>query len=612
MAAVALLAVESGRGSRAMVGLAWAVAAMVVAEPGTVGDAGFQLSAAATAGLVAWATPLTRRLEAAAPWLPGPLRESLGVSLAAQAATLPIALLTFGRLALIAPAANLVAVPLVPPAMAAGALAFVAGGLGALGAPSWLCGLLALPAWALLAGLISVVHVAASVPGANETLAFPANALAATAAGLALCLLHRQLRAPSSGKADRPTRCTGPSARAGRAGDAGKPARRPNHRRVFVAAAFVVALAGCVVASRPDGAVHVIVLDVGQGDAILLEGDHGGRILIDGGPDGSLLLNVLDRYVPAWDRRLDAIVLTHPHDDHVSGLVTVVDKYRVGRAFESGWSVSTPAYRAWLDALTAHGLRPERLRTGDALRLDDATLRVLWPDDGTVRPACLDPTATDNRKTNDASIVLLGEYENRRFLLTGDAEDDVDPILLGRGLPTVDMLKVAHHGSATASSDDLLAALRPGVAVVSVGAGNPYGHPAPSTMARLRTHAQTVLRTDQVGTVETTLDAAAVTVSSARSDYGRRPAEGRSALAAGAGVGAGVGPSTPPGLLYNSIYVSPEPSRKRGPAALARAAGLAPPSLTGRGRDGGLAGVAGGFGWAIARSPPRGSGRSPA
>jgi competence protein ComEC len=541
------------------------------------------------------------------PWLPGPLRESLGVSLAAQAATLPIALLTFGRLALIAPAANLVAVPLVPPAMAAGALAFVAGGIGALGAPSWLCGLLALPAWALLAGLIWVVHLAASVPGANETLAFPANAVAAAAAGLALCLLQRRLRAPSSRNPEPSTRKADQSTRAGRAGRAGRaerPRRRPNHRRVFVAAAFVVALAGCVVASRPDGSVHVIVLDVGQGDAILLEGDRGGRILIDGGPDGSVLLKVLDRYVPAWDRRLDAIVLTHPHDDHVSGLVTVVDKYRIRRAFESGWAVSTPAYRAWLGALAAHGLRPERLRTGDTLRLDDATLRVLWPDDGTVRPSYLDPSATDNRKTNDASIVLLGEYEDRRFLLMGDAEDDVDPVLLGRGLPAVDMLKVAHHGSATASSDDLLAALRPAVAVVSVGAGNPYGHPAPSTMARLRAHARTVLRTDQVGTVETTLDAAAVTVTSARAGFDRRPADTRPALA-------GAEPSTRTGLLYDSIYDSPEPSRKRGPAALAGAAGLAPPSLSRRGRDGGLVGVPGGVGWALARSPPRGSCRSP-
>jgi competence protein ComEC len=601
MAAVALLAVESGRGSRAMVGLAWAVAAMLVVEPSAVSDAGFQLSAAATAGLVAWATPLTRRLEAVAPWLPGPLGESLGVSLAAQAATLPIALLTFGRLALIAPAANLVAVPIVPPAMAAGALAFVAGGLGALGAPSWLCGLVALPAWALLAALIWVVHLAASVPGANETLAFPANAVAAAAAGLALCLLHRQLRSSSSRKPNTSTGQPDPAARAGRAE---KPTRRPKHRRVLVAAAFVVALAGCVVSSRPDGSVHVIVLDVGQGDAILLEGDRGGRILVDGGPDGSVLLNVLDRYVPAWDRRLDAIVLTHPHDDHVSGLVTVVDKYRIGRAFESGWAVSTPAYRAWLDALAAHGLRPERLRTGDTLRLDDATLHVLWPDDGTVRPSYLDPAATDNRKTNDASIVMLGEYENRRFLLTGDAEDDVDPVLLGRGLPAVDMLKVAHHGSATASSDAILAALRPAVAAVSVGAGNTYGHPAPATMARLRAHAGTVLRTDQVGTVETTLNAAGVTVSSARVGFERRPRDGRPALAA-------ADASTRPGLLYDSIYVSPQPSGKRGPAALARAAGLVPPSLAGRGRDGRLAGVAGGLGWALARSPPRGSGRSP-
>ena len=86
--------------------------------------------------------------------------------------------------------------------------------------------------------------------------------------------------------------------------------------------------------------------------------------------------------------------------------------------------------------------------------------------------------------------MLLGEYEGRRFLLTGDAEDDVDPVLLGRGLPTVDMLKVAHHGSATASSDDLLAALDPAVAVVSVGASNTYGHPNAGTMARLRAHAR--------------------------------------------------------------------------------------------------------------------------
>jgi competence protein ComEC len=368
-----------------------------------------------------------------------------------------------------------------------------------------------------------------------------------------------------------------------------------------VGAVFVIVAAGSVVAARPDGSIHVIVLDVGQGDSILLEGDRGGRILVDGGPDANVLMTALDRYVPSWDRRLDAIVLTHPHDDHVAGLVAVVERYRVGRAFESGWPASTPDYEAWKTALSSNGLRAEPLSTGQTLRLDDATLQVLWPDDGTTRPSGLDPNATDNRKTNDASIVLLGDYEGRRFLLTGDVEDDVDPILLGRGLPAVDMLKVAHHGSATASSDDLLAAVHPSVAVVSVGANNRYGHPNAGTMARIRAHSQTVLRTDQAGTVETTLDRAAVTVTAGNGASSRGAADGASQVAA-------VRPSP---LLYDSPDVRAQPSRQRCSSPLTGTARLAPPPLAGSCGDGGLAGVEGGIGWTVARSPPGGVGLAP-
>ena len=624
MAGVAMAAVESGRGSRAMVGLAWAVALMILVAPATVSDVGFQLSAAATAGLVAWATPLTDWLVARLPRIPAAVRESLGISLTAQAATLPIALLAFGRLALIAPAANLVAVPLVPPVMAAGALAFGAGWLDMAGAPAPLTGLLAMPTALLIGALIAVVRAAAAIPGANETLPFPANAIAAAIAAGLLILMHRGLAKAARAKALTRGSSAAASVPAATSSPAARTAAGLLHvgrrwRWALVGAAFLVALAGSVAAARPDGSVHVIVLDVGQGDSILLEGDRGGRILVDGGPDSAVLMADLDRYIPTWDRRLDAVVLTHPHDDHVAGLVAVVQRYKVGRAFESGWPSESASYRAWKSALAARGLTPSRLRTGETLKLDDATLRVLWPDDGTTRPAELDPDATDNRKTNDASIVLLGEYEGRRFLLTGDAEGDVDPILLSRGLPTIDMLKVAHHGSATASSDPLLAAVRPAVAVISVGAQNTYGHPNGGTVARLWDHSSRVLRTDQNGTVETTLDSAAVTVTVTRGDPSAGPAGAArrpSALAARQRSAAGAyppgGAALPACLLYACFDVRSEPSRERGTAAITRTTGVAPSPFAGRGRDGGLACLAGGPRRSVGRSPPRGVGRAAA
>jgi competence protein ComEC len=589
MAGVALGAAEIGRGSRVMVALAWAVALMIVVEPATVADVGFQLSATATAGLVAWGSPLTAWIADRAPRLPAVVRESLGVSLAAQASTLPIALLTFGRLALIAPAANLVAVPLVPPVMGAGAVAFGAGWLATLGAPTWMTGILAMPASILLQALVAVVRAAAAIPGANETLPFPANVAGAGAASALLLLMSRGLKRTSKRAAPKVAQ-----ARSGRSA----PRLGRHFKWALAGAALLAVLAGSVVAASPDGSIHVIVLDVGQGDSILLEGDRGGRILIDGGPDPNLLMTDLDHYIPAWDRRLDAVILTHPHDDHVSGLVAVVERYQVGRAFESGWSVDTPAYRAWKSALAARGLKRERLSTGEMLQLDDATLQVIWPDDGTVRSPLLDSTATSNRQTNDASVVLLGEYEGRRFLLTGDAEDDVDPILLSRGLPSLDMLKVAHHGSATASSDELLATVHPSISVISVGVNNMYGHPNGATVARLRAHSTRVARTDQNGTVEVTLNRDAVTVEMARAAPGEASSTAASTTVAASTVR----------LLYDAVDVSTKSARERRTPPFLGATSLAPAPLAGSGRDGRLAGLAGGVGRSISRSPPGGVG----
>ena len=222
-------------------------------------------------------------------------------------------------------------------------------------------------------------------------------------------------------------------------------------------------------------------------------------MLVDGGPDPDRLLIELDERLPPWDRRIDVVVLTHPHEDHVAGLALLLARYRVGRVFEPGMQGPGPGYAAWDAELAAVGA-PERglLVTGDRLAVDDLHFDVLWPDPGRVP---LEPP-DGGRSINDVSIVLLGEVGGRRILLTGDVEDDVDPLLAGRGLPPVDFLKVAHHGSGTASTVAFLGIVRPAVAVVSAGADNPYGHPARSTLDHLAATGAAVFRTDTDGSVE--------------------------------------------------------------------------------------------------------------
>jgi competence protein ComEC len=293
------------------------------------------------------------------------------------------------------------------------------------------------------------------------------------------------------------------------------PRRRLQRVGVIAIAAATTGL-GLVVAHRVDGATRISVLDVGQGDAILVEGGRGGRMLVDGGPDPDRLLIELDRRLPPWDRRIDILVLTHPHEDHVAGMPLLLERYKVGRIYETGMRGPGPGYAAFARELAAPGAPPRALlETGARIALDDIRLRVLWPDPGRVPREPPDA----GRGINDVSVVLLGEVDGRRFLLTGDVEDDVDPILAARGLPPVDILKVAHHGSATASTPAFLDEVRPRIAIVSAGAGNPYGHPARSTIDRLAGTGARVLRTDTDGSVQVTISpdgAIAVSESGAR------------------------------------------------------------------------------------------------
>nr|MBA3236642.1 ComEC/Rec2 family competence protein [Chloroflexota bacterium] len=510
MAGVVLLARESGRAGRAAAALGWAATLMLVADPNLIGDAGFQLSSLATGGLIAWATPLTGWIDGLGRGrIPRWLAESLGVSLAAQAATLPIILVSFGRLAILSPIVNLMVVPLIPAAMAAGIVALAGGVLILVGLPSVVGAILAAPGWVILRIVVSIVQAAAALPFASVTLGMPFDLLSglATVAALVVVLVWRRRRSRRQGPA---TRVGAPGSHDRDAGRA-RPARpaRPMHRAVNLVLIVAVLVTAGVVAARPTAIARVSILDVGQGDAILVEGSRGGRLLVDGGPNPDRLLVALDRRIPPWDRRIDAVILSHPHEDHVAGLALLLERYHVGRVFEPGMIGPGPGYAAWLRELARPGA-PLRLglAAGDRLSVDEIRLRVLWPIRGRV------PTTPSDGGTgiNNVSVVLLGEIRDRRFLLMGDVEEGVDPALLAEGLPRVDLLKVAHHGSRTATTQAFVDAVRPRLAVASAGSGNSYGHPTKATIDRLTAANARVLRTDQDGTVVVGFEAAGLKV----------------------------------------------------------------------------------------------------
>jgi competence protein ComEC len=278
MAGVVLLARESGRAGRAASALGWAVTLLLLSDPELISDAGFQLSSLATAGLIAWATPLTAWVERVGRGhLPRWLAESLGVSLAAQAATLPIVLASFGRLAILSPIVNLAVVPLVAPAMAVGLVALVGGLLVTIGAPTAVGVVIATPGWVVLRLLVAIVHFAASLPFASITLPAPFDTGAAGLSVAALAGLRWWKRRPAVRSLERQTPAAPPgSGRTPSATARRRGARSSVLRRTLTTALAVsILVVGGVALARPNGGARITILDIGQGDAILVEGSRG-------------------------------------------------------------------------------------------------------------------------------------------------------------------------------------------------------------------------------------------------------------------------------------------------------------------------------------------------
>lgn len=430
-------------------------------------EPGFQLSFGAVAAIFVVVPRIAIRLEGTP--IHGRPAELLAVAAACGLVTAPIVWLQFGAVPLWTVPANVLAEPAMPPlvglALAAALVEPVSPSCAA--ALAWLAGWCG--AW-----IAAVARAMSALPAAEiESRA----GLAVVAASLIAVVVV---------------------------------ARSPRRRRVGAALiatslGLVVALGWWALRDRqawlPPEGLRLTVLDVGQGDAILLE-TRAGAVLVDQGPPEADVAEQLRR---RGIRSLSALILTHPQRDHIGGAADVLRRLAVGVVLDPGLDASaSPDQRAALEAARRRGVRVRIVRAGETIRVGRLRLDVLWPTGP--GPPGEDP--------NLRATVVLARYGSTSALLTADAESVVT---LRLRLPRVDVLKVAHHGSADPGLPELLRRLRPRLAVISVGAGNDYGHPTPETLAALgAVEGLEVLRTDVEGFVEIASDGRRLSVRTGR------------------------------------------------------------------------------------------------
>ena len=262
--------------------------------------------------------------------------------------------------------------------------------------------------------------------------------------------------------------------------------------------------------------LEVTFLDVGQGDAIFIETPQRNQILIDGGPN-SAILEKLNTRMPFWDRTIDLIILTHPESDHLTGLIEVLKRYKVENILWTGIIRDTNEYQEWEKlvenedaeikiaqagqrinlstfAETSLHLLPRPTSRGSASEVD-RYIEILYPFESLA--------GQEFKDSNNSSIVAKLVFGKNSFLFTGDTYKSVEKELIEKGISiNSDVLKVAHHGSKTSTSQDFVREVFPQIAVISAGRNNSYGHPHQETLDTLAKYDITIFRTDLQGDIE--------------------------------------------------------------------------------------------------------------
>lgn len=261
--------------------------------------------------------------------------------------------------------------------------------------------------------------------------------------------------------------------------------------------AVFIALAGwAYLGSTAQKDLKVWFLDVGQGDSALIRTQKGFDILVDGGPSTNLP-SLLAQKIPFWDKKIDMIILSHPHADHLVGLLEVFRKYEIGEILWTGVACTTPECEKFENNISEYKVPESHPLAGKKIAIGDLSLTFVYPFQSLLGQKIED--------YNDSSIVFSLAYKGKKVLFTGDTYEEEEKEMLN--VPSIkaelksDILKVAHHGSKSSSSPDFLAAVAPLYAVISVGAGNTYNLPNVQTLQNLR-HITKVLRTDLNGEIE--------------------------------------------------------------------------------------------------------------
>lgn len=241
--------------------------------------------------------------------------------------------------------------------------------------------------------------------------------------------------------------------------------------------------------------LEVTFFDVGQGDAIMVKTPERHLILIDGGPDDTIL-GKIGQIIPFWRQHIDLVVLTHPHADHLYGLIQILDRYQVDYILWSGVECLDSVCQLWKNELAKGDSEIIIAQAGQRIRSDSMVLDVLYPLTSYYRYLPKDH--------NDISVVTKLSYGNHAFLFTGDITDkgEKEIVLAWGNYLSSNIMKVAHHGSISSSQEDFLDIVHPEIAIIQVGANNKYGHPAQETIDKLISRSIIIHRTDEDGDIK--------------------------------------------------------------------------------------------------------------